>query len=128
MQPFLSDAWFTEVEQLIAQAGDLQIPPAMRDVTLNITVAGAASGDVAVNVDGGIFARGHKPGAPTSVRLDAALARKIFVDADNVAGVQAFLAGEIAVEGDLAKLVAMQTAEPSGPQLALAKRIAAITA
>jgi hypothetical protein len=32
------------------------------------------------------------------------------------------------VEGDLAKLVAMQTVEPSEPQKQLTKRIAAITA
>jgi hypothetical protein len=32
------------------------------------------------------------------------------------------------IEGDLAKVVAMQTAEPSNEQKQLAKRIAAITA
>jgi hypothetical protein len=32
------------------------------------------------------------------------------------------------VEGDMAKLVAMQTVEPSAPQKALTKQIAAITA
>jgi hypothetical protein len=31
------------------------------------------------------------------------------------------------VEGDLAKVVAMQTIEPSAPQTALTKKIAAIT-
>lgn len=128
-QVFLSDAWFTEVEQLIAAAGDLKIPPAMKDVALNITVTDAPTGgDVAVHVADGIFARGHIAAAPTSVRLAAPLARRIFVDADSVAGVQAFLAGEIQVDGDLAKLVAMQTTEPSAQQMALAKQISAVTA
>ncbi|MCX5742875.1 MAG: SCP-2 sterol transfer family protein [Proteobacteria bacterium] len=126
--PFLSDAWFTEVESLIAGFGDLQIPPAMKAAQLNITVTGSPLGDVEVSVVDGIFSRGHRAGAPTRVRLDAALARKIFVDADNVAGVQGFLAGEIHVDGDLPTLVAMQTSEPSEPQLALARRIASITA
>lgn len=126
MHAFLSDAWFVEVERLIAAAGDLQIPPAMQAVAVDITVRDGAAA-VPVHVVGGKFARGHVA-APTQVTLDAALARKIFVEADNVAGVQAFLAGEIQVEGDLAKLVAMQTTEPSAAQLALAKRIAAITA
>lgn len=124
---FLSDAWFTEVEKLIAAAGDLQIPTAMKAVELNVTIR-RASGDAQVFVKDGLFARGHRAGAPTAVTLGADLARKIFVDADAVAGVQAFLAGEIQVEGDLAKLVAMQTTEPSGPQKQLAQRIAAITA
>jgi type I restriction-modification system DNA methylase subunit len=60
--------------------------------------------------------------------LSEALARKIFVDGDATAGVQAFLAGEIQIEGDLAKVVAMQTVEPSAPQLRLTRQIAAITA
>jgi hypothetical protein len=127
MHPFLSDAWFEKVDELIAAAGDLQIPPAMKAVELNVTIT-SPTGDTAVNVKNGVFARGHQPNAPTKVTIDKALARKIFVDADAVAGVQAFLAGEIAVEGDLAKLVAMQTTEPSDAQKALSARIASITA
>ena len=36
--------------------------------------------------------------------------------------------GDMKVEGDLAKLVAMQTVEPSEPQKRLTRQIAAITA
>ena len=124
---FLSDAWFTKVDELIAAAGDLQIPPAMAAVEVNVTVTSPA-GDTQLYLENGIFVRGHKPGAPTTLTLSAALARKIFVEADQAAGVQAFLTGEIQVEGDLAKLVAMQTVEPSGPQKQLTEKIAAITA
>jgi len=74
-----------------------------------------------------MLARGHRDGAPTSLVLDQRLACKIFVEADTAAGIQAFLAGEIKVEGDLAKLVAMQMEEPSAKQKALAHEIAAIT-
>ncbi|MFN0248567.1 MAG: hypothetical protein ACKV2T_16865 [Kofleriaceae bacterium] len=38
------------------------------------------------------------------------------------------LMGEMKLEGDLKKLVAMQTVEPSDPQKALTKKIAAFTA
>jgi hypothetical protein len=124
---FLSDEWFTQVDQLVAAAGDLQIPPAMKAVEVNVTVTSPA-GDTRLFMKEGLFYRGHQPTAPTSLSLTADLARKIFIDADAAAGVQAFLAGEIAVEGDLAKLVAMQTIEPSEPQKALTRRIAAITA
>lgn len=125
--PFLSDAWFDAVEGLIAAAGDLHIPPAMKDVELNVTIV-SPDKQTQVFVKDGLFSRGHRANVPTSITLDAGLARKIFVDADAAAGVQAFLAGELKVEGDLAKVVAMQTTEPSAQQKALAQKIAAITA
>lgn len=124
---FLSDAWFAEVDKLVAAAGDLQIPPAMKEVEVNVTVTSPA-GDTQLFMKDGLFTRGHQPGVATTLTLSAELARKIFIDADAAAGVQAFLAGEIKVDGDLAKLVAMQTVEPSEPQKALTRKIAAITA
>ncbi len=125
--PFLSDAWFTKVDELIAAAGDLQIPAAMMAVEINVTVV-APEGDTKLFLKNGLFTRGHQDGAATSLTLAADLARKIFVEGDAPAGVQGFLTGEIKVEGDLVKLVAMQTVEPSEPQKALTRRIAAITA
>lgn len=125
--PFLSDEWFAALDRLVADAGDLQIPPAMKAVELNLTVT-SPRGDTKVYVQNGVLYRGHRPNAPTSLTLTEDLARKIFVEADTVAGVQAFLAGEMKAEGDLAKLVAMQMEEPSEPQKALARRIAAMTA
>ena len=55
----------------------------------------APGGDIALNMKQGLFDRGHEAGAPTRLTLSAALARRIFVDADVAAGVQAFLSGEI---------------------------------
>ncbi len=123
---FLSDPWFDKVEELVAQAGDLEIPAAMKDLEVNVTVK-AASGDVPVFLKDGIFKRGHQPGVTTSLTLPDAVARKIFVEGDVSAGIQAFLTGEIQVEGDLAKVVAMQTVEPSAKQQELTRRVAAIT-
>lgn len=125
--PFLSDAWFTQVDALIAAAGDLQIPAAMKAADLNITVTSPA-GDVPLHLKDGLFTRGHEAGCTTTVTLSAELARTIFVDGDAAAGVQAFLGGQIQVAGDLAKLLAMQTTEPSEPQKQLTRKIAAITA
>ena len=124
---FLSDEWFTEVDRLIAAAGDLQIPPAMKAVEVNVTVT-SPTGDTELFMKDGLFTRGHQASAPTKLTIPADLARKIFVDGDTAAGVQAFLEGKMQVEGDLAKLVAMQTVEPSEPQKRLTKRIAEITA
>lgn len=124
---FLSDEWFTKVDELVAAAGDLQIPPAMAAAEVNVTVT-APTGDTHLFMKDGLFRRGHDATAGTRLTLAAELARKIFIDADAAAGVQAFLAGEIQVDGDLAKLVAMQTVEPSEPQKRLTAKIAAITA
>jgi len=124
---FLSDEWFQEVDRLIAAAGDLEIPDAMKAVEVNVTVT-SPGGNTELFMKDGLFTRGHQPSAPTKLTIESALARKIFVDGDAAAGVQAFLEGKMQVEGDLAKLVAMQTVEPSGPQKALTKKIAAITA
>jgi hypothetical protein len=125
--PFLSDAWFDKVDELVAAAGDLQIPTAMKEVEVNVTIT-SPTGETKLLMKDGLFHRGHKEGVATTLTLDEALARKIFIDADPAAGVQAFLAGEIKVEGDLGKLVAMQTVEPSEPQKQLTQRIAEITA
>ncbi|MBV8757328.1 MAG: SCP-2 sterol transfer family protein [Deltaproteobacteria bacterium] len=124
---FLSDEWFTEVDRLIAAAGDLQIPSAMKAVEVNVTVT-SPTGNTELFMKDGMFSRGHQASAPTKLTIPADLARKIFVDGDTAAGVQAFLEGKMQVEGDLAKLVAMQTVEPSEPQKQLTKRIAEITA
>jgi len=124
---FLSDEWFVQVDQLVAAAGDLQIPEAMRAVVVNVTVT-SPDGETKLAMKDGLFERGHRDDAPTTLTLSKPLARRIFIDADAAAGVQAFMTGEIQVAGDLAKLVAMQTVEPSEPQKQLTKRIAAITA
>lgn len=127
MQAFLSDAWFDEVQKLIAAAGDLNLPAPMKNVKVNVTIK-RASGDVPVFLEDGVVAKGHRDGADATITLDEALAKKLFVEADAAAGVQAFMLGQLVIDGDLGKVVAMQTAEPSPQQVALAKKIAAITA
>ena len=124
---FLSDEWFTKVDELIAAAGDLQIPAEMKAVEVNVTVT-SPSGDTQLFMKDGLFTRGHRSSVPTTLSLSTELARKIFVDGDTAAGVEAFMTGVMKVEGDLAKLVAMQTVEPSEPQKRLTRQIATITA
>jgi len=124
--PFLSDAWFARVDELVAAAGDLQIPSAMKAVELNVTVT-SPDGDTQLVMKDGLFTRGHRAGVATTLTLPAELARKIFVDGDTAAGMQGFLEGAIRVDGDLSKVVAMQTVEPSEPQKRLTQQIAAIT-
>jgi hypothetical protein len=125
--PFLSDEWFAEVDKLVAAAGDLQIPDAMKTAKVNITVT-SSGGDKELAMRDGLFTRGHDPSFVTKLTVGEDIARKIFVEGDAAAGVQAFLEGKIVVDGDLATVVAMQTVEPSEPQKKLTRQIAAITA
>ncbi len=127
MAVFLSDAWFSEVGQLQEAAGDLNVPSALASLALNISVAGTASGDVDMCLNGGRFERGHHADAPTKLKLSADLARKIFVENDKSAGMQGFMSGQIKVEGDMSKLMVMQSANPSEQQKELLKKIKAIT-
>jgi hypothetical protein len=123
---FLSSSWFDEVERLVASAGDLKIPAPMKAADINVVVT-SPKGNAQLHLKDGLFHRGHLAVPDATLTLDRDLARRIFVDADAAAGVQAFLEGKITVDGDLAKVVAMQTVEPSEPQKQLAKKIAAIT-
>ena len=86
--PFLSDEWFDEVDKLIAAAGDLQIPEPMKAAKVNITVT-AASGNKQLAMKDGLFTRGHDPSFQTSLTVGEDIARKIFVEGDAAAGVQA---------------------------------------
>jgi hypothetical protein len=126
MYAFLSDTWFQKVDELVAAAGDLKIPPEMKAAVVNVTVT-SQRGDTRLHMKEGLFFRGHEASAPTAITISEDLARRIFLQEDKAAGVQAFMSGEMKVEGDLAKLVAMQTIEPSDPQKQLARKIAAIT-
>ncbi len=127
MALFLSDAWFNEVDGLQQQAGDLNVPSSLAALALNITVSGTASGDVDMCLNGGRFERGHHADAPTKLKLSAELARRIFLDNDQAAGMQGFMSGQIKVEGDMSKLMVMQSARPSEQQKDLLKKIKAVT-
>ena len=48
-----------------------------------------------------------------TVTTDYATAHKIFVEQDQAAGMQAFMSGRIKVQGDMMKMMALQTAMPN---------------
>ena len=123
---FLSDEWFNKVEELRAEAGDLEIPDQLASVIININVDN--NGETRqFHLDGGNFARGHNDKAEVTLGVSEDLARKIFVEGDNAAGMQAFMAGEIKIEGDMTKLMALQTVQPSAKQKELLNKIKSIT-
>ena len=124
---FLSEDWFAEVESLRAE-----VPPAtgpMADSVLNIVVTGGPDGDVEVSMAKGQFERGLSADAPTKVTVPYDVARDIFINGNQAAGMQAFMAGQIKVEGDMTSLMAMQTGAgaPTPEQKAFQEKLQAIT-
>lgn len=125
---FLSDEWFAKVKELRDAAGNVEAPAALADLVINISVTGAAGGDKAMALAGGMIEEGHQAGAPTTMILPVDLAKRIFIDGDQSAGMQGFMSGQIRIEGDMSKLMALQSARPTDAQKALMSQIQAITA
>ncbi|MCC1497627.1 SCP2 sterol-binding domain-containing protein [Alcanivorax sp. 1008] len=126
-QEFLSEGWFAMVKTLRDEAGALEAPAALADLIINVTITGG-SVDKAMSLVGGMLEEGHHPNAPTTMILPADLAKRIFIEGDQSAGMQGFMTGQIRIEGDMSKLMALQTAQPTAAQVELMKKIAAETA
>jgi hypothetical protein len=124
---FLSDEWFTEVDKLRAENPVPAAEGPGADIVLNITVTGAPGGDKDIHLKGGDFGDGHVE-APTKMTVPYEVAKKVFIEQDQQAGMQAFMQGQIKVEGDMSKIMAMQTAAPSAEQAALMAKVKEITA
>jgi hypothetical protein len=125
---FLSDDWFDAVEALRDEAPEPA--PAMKELTLNIVVAGGPDGDREIHMSGGQFERGLAEGAPTKLTVPYEVAKSMFIDGNQQAGMQAFMSGQIKVEGDMTKLMAMQAGggAPTAEQQAFQAKIKDLTA
>lgn len=122
MPAFLTDDWFTTVEQLTAAAGDLNLPPALANLAINLIVTDA-NGNIELSLDGGKIVKGTAANAKTTLNMDAETLRKVFLEFDMAAAMQAFMTGKIKVQGDMSQLMALQTAKPSQEQKQLFKTI-----
>jgi hypothetical protein len=121
---FLSDDWLTEVKKISEESGGDQ--PAS-DLVININVTGGPSGDRQVHINGATFGAGNIEGAPTKLTVPYDVAKAIFVEGNQQAAMQAFMGGQIKVEGDMSKLMAMQS-QGGNANADLAEKIKAITA
>lgn len=128
MPAFLTEEWFSTVEQLTAQAGDLNLPPALANLTINLIVSDSATESTELSLAGGKIQKGLADSAKTTLRMDAETLRKVFLEFDMTAAMQAFMTGKIKVEGDMLQLMALQTAKPSAEQKALYKEVLQQTA
>ena len=104
---FLSDEWLGEVKKLADEAGGAGgAMPA--GVQLNMVVTGGPQGDRELHVADGVFGAGLIE-APTKLTVPYSVAKAMFIEGNQQAAMQAFMSGQIKVEGDMTKLMAMQS-------------------
>ena len=131
--PFLSDEWMAEAkkirEEYAGKGGPAPSPMKMNQI---ITDVPFGEGTINAHMDttsGELdMDTGHLDGAEVTITIDYPTAKAIFVDGNPQAGMQAFMAGKIKVQGDMTKLMAMGQAAPDPSAAEMAEKIKEITA
>lgn len=123
---FLSTEWFSKVAELREAAGPIELPSEIADSVINVTLTDLEDGKK-IHIAAGEFVTEHNDKAEVTIGLTSGLLRKLFLELDTQAGMQAFFAGEIKVDGDVAKLMALQSYQPDEKQKALLDQIVAMT-
>ena len=132
--PFLSEQWMTEAKAIRAKyegktgkvTASVRVNQVITDVpfgdgTINSFID-TSSGDMVMDL-------GSLDSPDVTVTTDYATAKKLFVDQDAAAAMQAFMGGKVKVQGDMMKMMALQTAMPTDEaSQAIAAEIKAITA
>ena len=130
---FLSDEWLEEAKKIREEYAGQSSPPA-HAVRMNQIVTEVPFGDgtIEAHLDTSSgemqMEMGHLENPDLTVTLDYATAKAILVDGNPQAGMQAFMAGKIKVQGDMTKMMAMQSGTPDPSQAEIAAKIQAITA
>ncbi len=130
---FLSDEWMEEARKIREEyRGRTQ--PTVQAVKMNqvITDVPFGPGTIEAHMDttsGEVeMDRGHVEGADVTITLDYETARAVLVDANPQAGMQAWMAGKIKVDGDITKVMALAAgATPDPVSFEIQQRIKDIT-
>jgi hypothetical protein len=128
--PFLSDEWFDEVQKLVTEHG--ADAPAHAAMKMNLVVTDTPfDHDIEFHMgaeDGkALTGRGHLDPADLTLTTDYATAKEVFVAGNPQAGMQAFMAGKVKVQGDMTKLMAAQGGGGPGGNQALQEAIQGVT-
>jgi putative sterol carrier protein len=129
---FLSDEWLEAAKKIREEYAGKAAPPA-HAVRMNQIITDVPFGDGTINAhmdtSGGDLEMdtGHLENPDLTVTLDYPTAQAILVDGNPQAGMQAFMAGKIKVQGDMTKLMAMQQGTPDPVQAEIAAKIKEIT-
>jgi putative sterol carrier protein len=116
--PFMSAEWIAEAKSIRERYAD-QTGKVTQSLKINQVITDAPFGDGTVesHIDTSsgdvVVDLGHLDDADVTITTDYETAKSIFVDQDQAAGMQAFMTGKITVQGDMMKLMALQTAVPN---------------
>jgi putative sterol carrier protein len=131
---FLTEEWVAAARKIQDESPKPDGPPA-HEVKMNLVITDAPfkSGDeIQAHMDtsdGEVkMDLGHIETPDLTVTVDYDTARAIFIDQNPQAGMQAFMAGKVKVQGDMTKLMAMQQGTPDPAAQAVAEKIKEITA
>jgi SCP-2 sterol transfer family len=123
--PFLSDEWLEEARTIRAEY-EGRTSPIPHIVRMNLVVTAVPFGDKDIDAhmdtsNGELeLDTGHLDNPDLKVTVDYDTAKAILIEGNPQAGMQAFMAGKVRVEGDMTKLMALQTA-PAGVDAAAAE-------
>jgi putative sterol carrier protein len=130
--PFLTDDWLAEVKAIRDRYAGKGTPIGYK-VKMNQVITGVPfdDGEMRLFMDTSngeiVLEKGSLDDADLTITTDYETARKIFVDQDPQAAMQAFMAGKIKVQGDMMKLIQMQATPPDDTARAAAAEIKAAT-
>ncbi|OOR93869.1 SCP-2 sterol transfer family protein [Moraxella caviae] len=125
MAKFLSDAWFAQVATANAQAGDLNLPPALATLIINARIDDGNG--TALHIKDGKLHQGSADNAISTISIDGDTFNQLIKTGDKDLAIEAFMTGKIRVDGDMTAVMALQSAKPSPEQKALFKEILAFT-
>jgi putative sterol carrier protein len=130
--PFLSEEWMKAAREIREEYRGKTTPMA-HQVRMNQIITNVPFGDGTINAhmdstSGEMETElGHLENPDVTVTVDYDTAKAIFVDGNPQAGMQAFMAGKIKIQGDMTKLMAMQQTSPDPTAAEIQNRIKEIT-
>ena len=131
---FLSESWIEAARDIRHRySGDVPVINVVVRINVVTTKVPFGDGSISAYIDtsnGSLeMELGSIEESDLTVTTDYETARKLFVEQDPTASMQAFMAGRIKVEGDITRLMVMQTSLPqTDTTAAVAAEIKAITA
>ena len=122
---FLTQSWFDAVARLNQEVGELNLPPNLAELTINVTVK--SENPTLLHLQAGKINQHHIQNADATIYIDQDTLNQIIHDNSVDTALEAFMTGKIFIEGDMSKVMALQSARPSQEQKALYKQIKEMT-
>jgi hypothetical protein len=130
--PFLSEEWIEAARAIRTELeGKATVKPPPFRMNQVVTEVPFGDGELKAHTDTTsgelVLELGHLENPDVTVTLPYDTAKSLLVDQDQQAAMQAFMSGKIKVEGDMMKLMALQTTQVDPVALEAAQRIKEIT-